>query len=114
MRVERTLPRLEHVGSPTPQRLANEIATMTQAADNLLDRNAVPGERHDCRIGILTPRFLREKRRYAIVILFIISEIITPPDLFSCLLVFIPLYLLFEISVQISGRVVNARNKQQS
>src|ERR1700676_2223930 len=50
MRVERTLPRLEHVGSPTPQRLANEIATMAQAADHLLDRNAVPGERHDCCI----------------------------------------------------------------
>jgi sec-independent protein translocase protein TatC len=64
------------------------------------------------RIGILTPEFLRAKRRYAIVILFILSEIITPPDLFSCLLVFIPLYILFEISVGISGRVVNARRKR--
>lgn len=62
------------------------------------------------RIGILTPKFLREKRRYAFVILFILSEIITPPDLFSALLVFIPLYILFEVSVFISGRA----NKQKA
>jgi sec-independent protein translocase protein TatC len=66
------------------------------------------------RIGILTPEFLRAKRRYAIVILFILSEIITPPDLFSCLLVFIPLYILFEISVHISGRAITARKKKQA
>jgi len=66
------------------------------------------------RIGILTPEFMRDKRRYAIVILFILSEIITPPDLFSCLLVFIPLYILFEISVHISGRTVRARRKRQA
>ena len=66
------------------------------------------------RIGILTPEFLREKRRYAIVILFILAEIITPPDLFSCLLVFIPLYILFEVSVSISGRVVRAKRKRDA
>ena len=66
------------------------------------------------RIGILTPEFLRAKRRYAFVILFILSEIITPPDLFSCLLVFIPLYILFEISVSISGRAIDARRKKEA
>jgi sec-independent protein translocase protein TatC len=57
------------------------------------------------RIGVVTPQFLKSKRRYAFVILFILSEIITPPDLFSCLLVFIPLYILYEATVSISGRV---------
>jgi len=66
------------------------------------------------RIGILTPEFLRAKRRYAFIILFIVSEIITPPDLFSCLLVFIPLYILFEISVNISGRAVDAKRKRDA
>lgn len=65
------------------------------------------------RIGILTPKFLKEKRKYAVLILFILSEIITPPDLFSCLLVFFPLYLLFEISVFISARALNAKMKKQ-
>lgn len=64
------------------------------------------------RIGVITPDFLRSKRRYAVLILFILSEIITPPDLFSCLLVFFPVYLLFEVSVYISGRAVDRRKKR--
>ena len=66
------------------------------------------------RIGILTPKFMKEKRKYAILILFIISEVITPPDLFSCLLVFIPLYILYELSVFISARAMNAKNKKET
>lgn len=56
------------------------------------------------RIGIMTPAFMRDKRKYAILILFILSEIITPPDLFSCLLVFFPVYALYEVSIFISAR----------
>lgn len=56
------------------------------------------------RIGLITPEFLKKQRRFAVLILFIIAEIITPPDLFSCLLVFIPLYVLFEVSILISNR----------
>ena len=56
------------------------------------------------RIGLITPAFLRKQRRMAVLVLFIIAEIITPPDLFSCFLVFIPLYILFEVSVAISDR----------
>ena len=66
------------------------------------------------RIGIITPQFMRTQRRYAILILFILSEIITPPDLFSCLLVFIPLYALYEASVAISARAINNRKKKDA
>ncbi len=66
------------------------------------------------RIGILTPDFMREKRKYAVLILFLLAEIITPPDLFSCLLVFFPLYALFEISVFISGRAMTTRLKKKA
>ena len=65
------------------------------------------------RIGILTPKIMRTRRRYAIVILLIVSELITPPDLFSCLLVFIPLYILYEISVFISGRAAKELKKKR-
>ncbi len=65
------------------------------------------------KIGILTPQFLKEKRKYAVLILFLLSEIITPPDLFSCLLVFFPLYTLFEISVFISARALKAKLKNE-
>ncbi len=66
------------------------------------------------RIGILTPDILRKNRRLAFLILFVLSEIITPPDLFSCLLVFIPLYILFEITVVLSKRTQKERIKRQA
>ncbi len=66
------------------------------------------------RIGILTPVLLRKNRKLAFLILFILSEIITPPDLFSCLLVFIPLYILYEITVVMSTRTYSERLKRQA
>lgn len=66
------------------------------------------------RIGILTPQFLRARRRYAFLILFILSMVIAPPDVFSCLLIFVPLYILFEISVSISARALKARRIKEA
>jgi len=66
------------------------------------------------KLGILTPKFMKEKRRYAILILFLLSELITPPDLFSCLFVFVPLYALFEISIFISNRALIAKLKREA
>jgi len=43
------------------------------------------------RIGILTPKLMRDKRRYAIVIIFFLAVIISPPDWFSCWLIALPL-----------------------
>jgi len=54
------------------------------------------------KIGILTPGFLSKQRRYIIVIILIIAAIITPPDVFSQIMVSIPLYGLFELSIFIS------------
>ncbi|NCX95809.1 MAG: twin-arginine translocase subunit TatC [Chitinophagia bacterium] len=59
------------------------------------------------KIGLLSPQFMRKQRRYAFLILFLLSELITPPDLFSCLFVFIPLYGLYELSIFISKKVYN-------
>lgn len=58
------------------------------------------------RIGILTPSYLRKYRKHTAVALLIIAGIITPsPDMFSQLIVAIPLYGLFELSVFISSRI---------
>jgi sec-independent protein translocase protein TatC len=65
------------------------------------------------RIGVITPQFLKKQRRYAFLILFIVSEIITPPDLFSCLIVFVPLYALYEVTVAISARAQKAKLKKE-
>ncbi len=51
------------------------------------------------RIGIATPEFLRQKRRYAIVIIFIVSAIITPPDAASQLIMAVPLLVLYEAGI---------------
>lgn len=57
------------------------------------------------KIGLVTPRLMRKFRKHSIVAIFIISGIITPPDVFSQILVSLPLYLLYEISISISTRV---------
>lgn len=49
--------------------------------------------------GIVSKRFLREKRRYAVMIMAVISAIVTPPDLLSMILMLGPMWLLYEISI---------------
>lgn len=54
------------------------------------------------RIGILTPRFLRTGRPYAIVVIFVVAAFLTPPDVVSQLLMAIPLVVLYEVSILVS------------
>ncbi|MBU1011718.1 MAG: twin-arginine translocase subunit TatC [Bacteroidetes bacterium] len=61
------------------------------------------------KIGIITPSFMKKNRKYMLVILLIISAIITPPDVFSQILVVIPLYGLYELSISLSKRVYKKR-----
>jgi sec-independent protein translocase protein TatC len=55
-----------------------------------------------CRVGILNPTQLAEKRRYAIVALVTFAAIVTPPDVFSQLALAIPMYGLYELSIVIA------------
>ncbi len=61
------------------------------------------------KVGLMTPGFMRKYRKHAVVLFLLVAGIITPPDLFSQFLVCIPLYILFEISILISARVVKNR-----
>ncbi|WP_081211310.1 twin-arginine translocase subunit TatC [Salegentibacter sediminis] len=54
------------------------------------------------RIGIVTPGFLKKYRKYALVLVLILSAIITPPDIVSQIIVAIPVLLLYEVSILIS------------
>ncbi|MCX6230101.1 MAG: twin-arginine translocase subunit TatC [Bacteroidetes bacterium] len=59
------------------------------------------------KIGIITPKFIREKRKYAIIIIFIVAGFITPStDMFTQVLVSIPLFMLYELSYFISKKTV--------
>jgi len=54
------------------------------------------------RAGIINPKMLAKKRRYAILGVFIISAIITPPDVVSMILVAVPLWGLYELGILIA------------
>lgn len=58
-------------------------------------------------MGLVSAEFLREYRKYAIVLILIIAAIITPPDVVSQIIVTIPLLILYEVSIYISKFVQN-------
>ncbi|NVN94525.1 MAG: twin-arginine translocase subunit TatC [Bacteroidetes bacterium] len=61
------------------------------------------------KIGIITPGFIRKNRKFAVIIIFIVAGFITPStDMFTQILVSIPLFMLYELSYYISKKVVNA------
>ncbi|GAB4293466.1 MAG: twin-arginine translocase subunit TatC [Marinilabiliales bacterium] len=64
------------------------------------------------KMQILTHIKMRKFRKQVIVLIMIISGIITPPDAFSMILVAIPLYLLYEISISISKRIYIKQQKK--
>lgn len=57
------------------------------------------------RMGLVTADLLRRYRRHAFVGLLVVAAVITPPDLFSLLLVVVPLCWLYELSIRIVARV---------
>ena len=56
-------------------------------------------------LGWVTPAQLKEARGYALVGIFVLAAIITPPDVVSQLMLAIPMYLLYEIGILASGWV---------
>jgi sec-independent protein translocase protein TatC len=64
------------------------------------------------KIGLVSPAFLRKQRKMMLVIVLILSAIITPPDVFSQVLVCIPLLGLYELSITISERVHKQRENE--
>ena len=58
------------------------------------------------RAGLIYPEMLQVYRKHAIVGAFVLSAILTPPDVFSQFLVTVPLAILYEISIVVSRRTV--------
>ena len=57
------------------------------------------------KLGLITAPMLKQYRKYALVGILVIAAIITPTsDVFTLLLVSIPLYFLYELSIQVVGR----------
>ena len=55
--------------------------------------------------GLVSSSFLKRYRRHAFRRPLVIAAIITPPDIFSLILVIIPLYWLYELSIRLSSRI---------
>ncbi|MCF8367560.1 MAG: twin-arginine translocase subunit TatC [Bacteroidales bacterium] len=64
------------------------------------------------KVGIVTPAFLKKNRKIMFIIVLVLSAIITPPDVFSQILVCIPLIGLYELSIKISEKVYKQKEAE--
>jgi sec-independent protein translocase protein TatC len=64
------------------------------------------------KIGLVTPEFLKKYRKYALVIVLILSAIITPPDIASQIIVAIPILILYQVSIYISKVVIRNQSRK--
>ena len=64
------------------------------------------------RMGLVSATFLRKYRRHAFVVLLVVAAIITPPDIFSLVLVILPLYGLYELSIKLASRTERNRSHE--
>jgi sec-independent protein translocase protein TatC len=66
------------------------------------------------KVGVLTPSFMREYRKHSMIVILIVAAVITPsPDIYSQILVAIPLFLLFEISILVSAKVEREKLREE-
>lgn len=57
------------------------------------------------KMGVVTSNMLDTYRKHALIIIMLIAAIITPPDLMTLILVTMPLYLLYEVSIRVVKQV---------
>ena len=65
------------------------------------------------KIGIITSDFLKKYRKHSIVIVLILAAIITPPDIFTQIIVTIPVMLLYELGIVIAKRIEKKRRLEE-
>jgi sec-independent protein translocase protein TatC len=65
------------------------------------------------KFGLVTPDFLKQNRKYAFVLILILSAIITPPDIASQFIVSIPVVILYELSIVITKIIYKRQLKKQ-
>ncbi len=64
------------------------------------------------KVGIVTPTILKKYRRHSLIVILALSAIITPPDIFSQVLVAFPLLLLYEIGIRISRNILKKQEAE--
>ncbi|MBK8830126.1 MAG: twin-arginine translocase subunit TatC [Saprospiraceae bacterium] len=67
------------------------------------------------KIGLVSSEFLVQYRKHSLVIIVIVAAVITPgPDVFSQMLVALPLYLLYEVSIIVVKRIDKERAAKEA
>jgi len=65
------------------------------------------------RIGVVDSKFLKERRKYVVVIIFTVAALLTPPDPITQIGLAIPLLILYELSI-ISVNIIEKKNKKNA
>lgn len=66
------------------------------------------------KVGVVSASFLKNYRKHAFLVILIIAALITPPDVASQIIVTIPLYILYEVSIRIAGRVERQKEEEEA
>ncbi|MFA6276042.1 MAG: twin-arginine translocase subunit TatC [Pedobacter sp.] len=67
------------------------------------------------KLGVMTPQFMRKNRRYAAVLILIVAAVVTPTaDPFTMMIVALPLFLLYELSIMISANIQRKKLKAEA
>ena len=65
-------------------------------------------------MGLIDAYLLRQYRAYAFVLIMVVAAIITPPDLMTLVLVTIPIYALYEVSIWVLKRFCRNHSYESS
>jgi sec-independent protein translocase protein TatC len=66
------------------------------------------------RIGLLSSSFLKKYRKFAMLVIIILSAIVTPPDMISQLILAFPIFLLYELGLSLTKGVERKRMKEMA
>ena len=67
------------------------------------------------KLGVMTPKFMRQSRRYAAILILIVAAVVTPTaDPYTMMIVALPLFLLYELSIMISANIEKKKLKAEA
>lgn len=66
------------------------------------------------KMGLLTAKSMKKRRKVAFVMILLAAGFLTPPDPFSMFLVALPMYILYEVSIIIVGRVEKKQSEEET
>jgi len=104
-----TIPGVEN--TPTLSSLINYMIMFTAPAGLIFELPVVVY--FLSKVGLVTPEDMRKYRRHAIIGILLLAAMLTPPDVVTQFLIGIPLFVLYEISIMVSARVVREEKERE-